>query len=62
MKLNALEAKFFDQVLNAELGIPVHAQLEYGDDTFEVILVPELNEDGQFIRCQPLIHLRSLAW
>ena len=49
MELNELEAKFFEQLLNAELGIPVHAQLEYGDDTFEVILVPELNEDGQFI-------------
>ena len=49
MKLNDLEAKFLEQLLNAELGIPVHAQLEYGDDTFEVILVPELNEDGQFI-------------
>ncbi len=49
MKLNKLESRFFDQILNAELGIPVHAQLEHGDDTFEVILVPELNEDGQFV-------------
>ena len=48
MKLNDLEARFFEQVLNAELGTPVHATLEYEDDTFEVILVPELNEDGQF--------------
>ena len=49
MKLNDLEARFFEQVLNADLGTPVHATVEYEDDTFEVILAPELNEDGQFI-------------
>ena len=49
MKLNKLEATFFEQVLNAELGVPVQATLEYEEETFEVILVPELNEDGQFV-------------
>ena len=49
MKLNKLEAKFFEQVLNSELGVPVQATLEYEGDTFEVILVPELNQDGQFM-------------
>ena len=49
MKLNDLEIKFFEQILHAELGIPVQATLEYEGDTFGVILVPELNEEDHFI-------------
>ena len=49
MKFNRLEGVFFERILNAELGVPVHATLEYEGDTFDVILVPELNEEGDFI-------------
>ena len=48
MQLNELERKFFAQILNAELDIPLHATLKYEDDVFEVILVPELTGEGEF--------------
>ena len=48
MQFNDLERKFFEQILNAELDVPVHATLLYEDETFEVILVPELTEEGEF--------------
>ena len=49
MKLNDLEAEFFDRVLNADLGVPVHATLVYQDNTFVIITVPEITPDGYFI-------------
>ena len=49
MKLNALEKTFFEQILNAELDVPVPATLSFGKHTFEVIIVPEINPDGYFI-------------
>ncbi len=48
MNLNALERKFFDKILNAELGVPVHATLEYQMETFLIIIVPEIGPDGYF--------------
>ena len=48
MELNGFEGKFFDQILKAELCVPVHATLEYEGETFEIILVPELTEEGEF--------------
>ena len=48
MQFNELERKFFEQVLKAELDVPVHATLHYEDETFEVILVPELTGEGEF--------------
>ena len=48
MQFNELEGKFFKQVLNAELNVPVPATLHCEDETFEVILVPELNGEGEF--------------
>ena len=48
MQFNDLVRKFFEQILNAELDVPVHATLLYEDETFEVILVPELTEEGEF--------------
>ena len=49
MKFNRLESVFFERIFNAELGVPVPAILEYEGDTFDVILVPGLNEEGDFI-------------
>ena len=48
MQFNDLERKFFEQILNAELDVPVHATLHYEDELFEVILVPELTGEGEF--------------
>ena len=48
MQLNKLERKFFTQILNAELNVPVHATLCYADEVFEVILEPELSVEGEF--------------
>ena len=49
MNLNDLETKFFDRVLNAELSVPVHTTLEYGDDKFDIIVVPEIATEGYFV-------------
>ena len=48
MELNSLESRFFDNILNAELDVPVHATLEYQGDTFDVIVVPEVAPEGYF--------------
>ncbi len=48
MNLNALERKFFDKILNAELGVPVHATLEYQTEPFQIIIVPEIDPDSYF--------------
>ena len=48
MKLNDLESKFFDRILNAELDVPVHATLEYEENTFDIIVVPEITPEGYF--------------
>ena len=49
MKLNCLESKFFDDILNAELDVPVHATLKYEEEKFEIIVVPEINSKGYFV-------------
>ena len=48
MKLNDLESKFFEHILNTELGVPVKATLEYEGATFDIIIVPEITQDGYF--------------
>ena len=48
MNLNGLEAKFFDRVLKAELDVPVNSTLKYGEDTFGIIVVPEVAPQGHF--------------
>ena len=46
MNLNDLENKFFGRILNAELDVPVHSTLEYGENTFGIIVVPEISSKG----------------
>ena len=58
MKLNSLEQVFFDRLLNAELDAPVPATLRFGNHTFKVIIVPEINSDGYFI----LKYFNALAY
>ena len=48
MKLNDLESEFFDNILNAELGVPVYATLEYDKERFDIIVVPEVTGEGYF--------------
>ena len=48
MNLNDLENKFFGRILNAELDVPVHSTLEYGENTFGIIVVPEISSKGYF--------------
>ena len=43
MNLNDLENKFFGRILNAELDVPVHSTLEYGENRFGIIVVPEIS-------------------
>lgn len=49
MKLNRLESKFFDDILKTELDVPVHASLEYSGNTLDIIVVPEINDQGHFL-------------
>ncbi len=46
MKLNKLETVFFDEIINAELDVPVHATLKYEGTTFEIIVEPEIAPEG----------------
>ena len=46
MRLNRLESKFFDQIIGAELDVPIHATLEYRDTSFEMIIVPKIDTHG----------------
>ena len=48
MELNKLEATFFNEILNAELDVPVHATLKYEGTAFEIIVVPEIAPEGYF--------------
>ncbi len=48
MELNALESSFFNWILNAELDVPIPATLEVGDRTFDCIIVPEIDQEGDF--------------
>ena len=51
MELNDLEKKFFREVLDAELDIPVRAtmKLEDGQEPHEIIVIPRIDPDGFFI-------------
>ncbi len=49
MKLNRLESKFFDDILKTELDVPVHATLEYRETVLDVVVVPEINDQGHFL-------------
>lgn len=48
MELSSLETKFFNEILNAELDVPVHATLTYRDDSLDLIVVPEITSSGYF--------------
>ena len=46
MELSKLERKFFDEVLNAELDVPLNATLQYEGNDFDIIVVPEISSEG----------------
>ena len=48
MKLNKLQTRFFEEIIGAELDVPVHATLSYEGTTFDIIVVPEINSSGHF--------------
>ena len=48
MELNRLERRLFDEVLNAELDVPVNATLQYEGNDFDIIIVPEIDSEGWF--------------
>ena len=47
--LNKLETYFFREVLNVELDVPVHATLEYEEDMYDIIAVPQIDSEGYFV-------------
>ena len=48
MELSSLETKFFREILNAELDVPVQATLSYEGNSLEMIVVPEITPSGYF--------------
>ena len=46
MRLNRLESEFFEQIIGAELDVPIHATLKYRDTSFEMIIVPKIDAHG----------------
>ena len=58
MNLNDLERKFFEQILRADLAVPVQASLEHNDGKFDAIVVPEITAEGDFmLRYYNALHL-----
>ena len=50
MELNDLEKAFFDQILNAELDVPVHATLilRDGEEALDIVATPQIDTEGYF--------------
>lgn len=48
MQFNDLEQKFFEEVLKAELDVPVNAVLIFDDQEFPLTIVPQVSKDGYF--------------
>ena len=46
MRLNRLESRFFDEIIGAELDVPVHATLEYHGTSLEMIVIPKIDTQG----------------
>ena len=46
MELNALERTFFDDVLRIQLDVPINATLTVQDESIDMIVVPEINNNG----------------
>ena len=48
MELTALERTFFEQVLRVQLDVPIHATLTVQEETIDMIVVPEISNNGHF--------------
>lgn len=48
MQFNDLEQGFFEEVLKAELDVPVNAVLKFDDQEFPLTIIPQVSEDGYF--------------
>ena len=48
MRLNRLESRFFDEIINAELNVPMHATVTYQGIPLEIIVVPKIAPEGYF--------------
>lgn len=48
MELNALERTFFNEVLRVQLDVPINATLTVQDESIDMIVVPEITNDGHF--------------
>lgn len=48
MQFNDLEQEFFEEVLKAELDVPVNAVLKFDEQEFPLTIIPQVSEDGYF--------------
>lgn len=48
MQFNDLEQEFFEEVLKAELDVPVNAILRFDDEEFPLTIIPQVSADGYF--------------
>ena len=49
MELNTLENSFFEKVLRVKLDVPVNATVVFEDESIEMIVIPQINEDGRLV-------------
>ena len=48
MQLNRVESLFFDEIINAELDVPIHATVTYQGTPLEMIVVPKIAPEDYF--------------
>ncbi len=48
MNLNIIERKFFNNILQAELNVPLRATLKVGGDEYTVMVIPQISQDKYF--------------
>ncbi len=46
MRLNRVESRFFDTIINAELDVPIHATVTYDGTPLEMIVIPKIAPEG----------------
>ena len=49
MELGSLETKFFRDILNAELDVPVRATLSFDSNSLDMIVVPQITSSGDLV-------------
>ena len=49
IELSSLESAFFARLIQIQLDIPAHGVLTYQSESLEMVVVPKIDQDGQFV-------------